>query len=357
MTAIDTTPTEAEVEEFVGKVLTDTSAWMTTTLAALGDRLGLWRLLATGPATSAELAERAAVDERYAREWLAAMTAGGYVVHDPATGSYTLPASHRPALADEGGPMFFGGVHQEIYGALGAIEQVTDAFRTGRGVPQSAYGPDFWQGLTRFTTSWFDNLLLQQWIPAMPEVEAALERGCELADVGCGQGRALVKLATAFPGSRFVGYDVYAPSLDAAREYAAEAGVTDRVRFELADASNGIPARYDVITTFDVVHDAVDPRGLLRAIRSALRPGGRYVCLDINASDRLEDNVGPLGALFYGMSVFYCMSVSLAGHGAGLGTCGFGERVATELCTAAGFSTVRRVPLDNPFNSLYEITA
>ncbi len=356
MTAIQASPDAAQVEAFVGKVLTDSSAWLVTTLAMIGDRLGLWQSLAEGPATSIELAARAGIDERYCREWLCAMTAHSYLHHDPRSGRFTLPPEHAPALADEGGPMFFGGIHQEMLGLVTAIEPLIEVFRRGGGVPASAYGPNFWEGMTRFTANWFDNLLLPTWVPAMPEVEAALERGADVADIGCGQGRAIVKLAQAFPAGRYVGYDLHEPNLEAARAHATASRVDDRVRFELRDVSTGLPATYDVITSFDVVHDAVDPRGMLSSIHGALRPGGRYVCLDINASHRLADNTGPLGAMFYGFSVLYCMTVSLAQHGAGLGTCGFNAHTVSELCTQVGFSVVRRVPLDNPFNNLYEIS-
>ena len=228
------------------------------------------------------------------------------------------------------------------------------AFRSGGGVSQSQYNEMMWDGLERFTSTWFENLLLQQWIPAMPDVKAQLERGCDVADVGCGRGRGLIKLAQAFPRSRYVGYDNFGPTVARATANAREAGVSDRVRFEERDVSKGLPAQFDVITTFDVVHDAVDPLQLLQSIRRALRPGGVYVCLDINCSDKLEENANPFGAMFHGVSVFYCMTTSLANNGAGLGTLGFHEAKVRELCEKAGFSSVRRVPLENPFNNLYE---
>lgn len=344
-------------EAFVGRVLQDTSGASSTILAALGDRLGLFRALdAGGPATSPELAARAGIDERYAREWLAAMTSAGYLEHDPRSERFALPPEHAPALAQEGGPFFFGGVHQMLTGMVGPLPRLAQAFREGGGVPQSAYSHDMWEGLERFTQAWFDNLLLPVWIPAMPRVGAALARGADVADVGCGHGRALVALAGAYPASRFTGFDAFGPAIDRARALADEAGVADRVRFEVLDASAGLPAPYDVVTTFDVVHDAVDPAGLLRAVRASLRPGGTYVCVDINCSDRLEENAGPLGALFFGFSIFYCMTTSLAGGGAGLGTCGFSEAVVRRLCDEAGFGSVRRLPLENPFNNVYEIT-
>lgn len=348
---------QEKVHDFVSKVLGDTSGLTTTILAALGDRLNLFKTLAAhGPATSADLAKAASVNERYAREWLGGMTSAGYVQYDPATRRFTLPPEHVPVLAEEAGPMYFGGAHQMLLGTFGVLDQLTTAFRQGGGVSQPAYSEDWWGGMERFTAGWFENLLLQQWIPAMPRVQEALERGADVADVGCNRGRALLKLARAFPRSRFVGYDVFEPAIGLATERAAAAGLADRIRFEQRDVSKGLPEQFDVVTTFDVIHDAVDPLGLLRTIRQALRPGGTYVCLDINCSDKLEENAGPLGALFHGFSVLYCMTTSLARGGAGLGTVGLPESKLKELATEAGFASVRRVPLENPFNNLYELT-
>ena len=245
-------------------------------------------------------------------------------------------------------------MYQMLPAFTSVFDQVLTAFRSGGGVSQSQYTDMMWDGLERFTSTWFENLLLQQWIPAMPDVKAHLERGCDVADVGCGRGRGLIKLAEAFPRSRYTGYDNFGPTVARATANARDAGVTDRVRFEERDVSKGLPAQFDVITTFDVVHDAVDPLQLLQSIRRALRPGGVYVCLDINCSDKLEENTNPLGAMFHGVSVFYCMTTSLANKGAGLGTLGFHEAKVRELCEKAGFSSIRRVPLENPFNNLYE---
>src|SRR5437588_10022049 len=300
---------QAKAQAFVGKVLADTAALAVTVMSSIGDRLGLFKILAQqGPATSEELAECAHVNERYAREWLSAMASAGYLEYDPAARRFTLPPEHVPVLAQEGGPVFFGGVQEEVVGLAGPVNQLMQAFRTGGGVPMEAYDPSAWEGLTRFTTGWFENLLVPVWLPAMPEVQAKLERGALVADVGCGQGKALIKLAQTFPQSRYVGYDNFAPSIEQAKANADAAGVADRVRFEHRDVSEGLPEQYDVITTFDVVHDAVDPLGLLRAMRQALRPDGRYVCVDVNASARLEENAGPVGAFMHGASLFYCMT-------------------------------------------------
>jgi 2-polyprenyl-3-methyl-5-hydroxy-6-metoxy-1,4-benzoquinol methylase len=345
----------ARQDEFVGKVVDQISGTMTTLLAAIGDRLGLFKNLAErGPATSADFASRTKLNERYLREWLGGMATAGYLNYDAATQRFSLPAEHAAVLAQESGPFFVGGMYEMLPAFTGVFDQVLTAFRKGGGVPQSQYSDMMWDGLERFTSTWFENLLLQQWIPAMPDVKAHLERGCDLADVGCGRGRAVIKLAQAFPRSRFVGYDNFGPTIERATTSAREAGVADRVRFEQRDISQGLPAQFDVITTFDVVHDAVDPLQLLRSIRGALGPGGVYVCLDINCSENLEENANPLGAMFHGVSVFYCLTTSLANNGAGLGTLGFHEPKVRELCMKAGFSSVRRVPLENPFNSLYE---
>ena len=349
-------PDPADVQEFAGRVMGDTTAWMVTTMSMIGDRLGLWRALAEeGPATSTQLAGRTGITERYAREWLASMAASGYLTYDPGTNQFGLPAAHAPVLATEG-PLFFGGWHQLLYGLTGILPKVMDAFRHGGGVPLSSYSTDWWQGLERFTSGWFDHQLLQAWLPAMPEVQAALERGADVADIGCGRGQALIRLAQAYPNGRYIGFDVHPGSIAAARANANAAGVAGIVSFECRDVSAGIPGDYDVITTFDVIHDAVDPEGMLQAIRGALRPGGRYVCLDINASHRVEDNTGPLAAYYYGVSVLFCLTTSLAQHGAGLGTCGFNEETARRMCAEAGFGAVHRVEVENPFNILYEIT-
>ena len=345
----------ARQEKFVGKVIEQISGTMTTLLGSVGDRLGLFKNLAEqGPATSAELASRTKLNERYLREWLGGMATAGYLNYDGPTKRFSLPAEHASVLAQENGPLFVGGIYQMLPAQTGVFEQVISAFRNGGGVSQSQYNDMMWDGLERCSSTWFENLLLQQWIPAMPDVKTLLERGCDVADVGCGRGRGIIKLAQAYPRPRYVGYDSFGPTIARATANAREAGVSDRVRFEERDVSKGLPAEFDVITTFDVVHDAVDPLQLLQSIRRALRPEGVYVCLDTNCSDKLEENANPLGAMFHGVSVFYCMTTSLANNGAGLGTLGFHEAKIRELCEKAEFSSVRRVPLDNPFNNLYE---
>lgn len=347
---------EAKAEAFMGKALGDFSATMTVTLCVIGDRLGLFRdLNQAGPATAAELATRTGVDERYALEWLRGMTSAGYLEHERSSGRFSLPPEHAPALAEEGGPMFIGGAHQMIPAAMGVLDELTERFRTGGGVTQDAYTPDFWAGMERFSTGWVDHMLMQQLMPQVPDLDAKLRAGAHCADIGCGAGAASIKLASEYPDTTHVGYDVSDAQLERARRNADQAGLGDRLRFEKIDAASGLPEKYDVITTFDVIHDAVDPLGLLKSIRAGLEDDGIYLCMDINCADDPADNEGPLATMFYGFSVLYCMTTSLAHGGAGLGTCGLPESKLRELCEQAGFSDLRRVPVDDPFNSSYEI--
>jgi 2-polyprenyl-3-methyl-5-hydroxy-6-metoxy-1,4-benzoquinol methylase len=327
-------------------------------MAGIGDRLGLFALLAANePQSSAELAGRTGLQERYLREWLAGMAAAGYLSYDPPSGRYAMPDAHVPVLADEAGVWFFGAAFFDFSTNYGeTFQQLLDAFRSGGGVAQEVYGEEVAASIDRFTAPWFEHRLVPEWIPAMPDVQALLEAGAILCDVGCGRGRALITLAEAFPQCQFVGIDAYQPAIRGARAKAQNAGVQDRVRFEVADAAAGLPGRFDVITTFDVIHDSADPRGILRAIHDALEPTGRYVCVDINWAENPEDNIGPLGTVLYGSSLAYCLPVSLASGGAGLGTLGLTPSRLNELARGAGFSHLRQVPIDDPFNNLYELT-
>ena len=352
-----TTIDPERVQTFAGKVLGDLAGTMATVLAILGDRLGLFAALADGgPATSAELAERAGVSERYAREWLHGLHASGYLEHDRHYGSFALPAEHAEVIATEGGPFFVAGGYQALSGELRVLDRLTEAFRSGGGVPQAAYPDETFEGMRRFSRPWYEHQLIQQWIPAVDGAHQKLQVGARYADVGCGAGHALIKLAQAYPRSSFVGYDAFQTAIDQAQNAAEHAQLSDRVRFELLDAADGIPERYDLISTFDVIHDAVDPGGLLRAIRRALEPDGSYLMLEMRCADDPSENTGPFGTLLYGISILYCMSTSLAHGGAGLGTCGCPPSKVQELCAEAGFSSVRQLPIDNPVNVLYEIT-
>jgi hypothetical protein len=359
MTAIASTPTDPQqIEAFAGRVVGDIAATMSTIFCALGDKLGLFSALASGgPATPAQLAERTATDERYVREWLHGLTAGGYLELDRATGLFSLPAAHAAVLADEGGVWFLGGGYQEVAGMLPVLGRIESAFREGGGVPQAAYADDAYDGMARFTRAWFDHRLNGDWLPALPDLQQRLQAGLRWADVGSGAGRAVIRLAELFPASTFVGYDAFPAQVERARRAAEAAGVGDRVRFEVADAAQGLPEKYDVISTFDVVHDAADPAGLVAGIRRSLTDDGTYLMLEINCADDPADNQGPVASVMYGFSVLYCMTTSLAQGGAGLGTCGCPPAVVGQLGHAAGFSAVRELEIGDPFNRLYELRA
>src|SRR4051812_38968461 len=240
-------------------------------MCALGDRLGLWKALAEGPATSAEVAARAGLNERYVREWLNGVASASLVERRDAD-RFALGDEAHAVFAEEGGEFFMGGTYQLIFGLLEAVEPLSEAFRTGEGIPQDTYSDDFWIGLERHNTPSVEHKLVQGWLAAMPEVRAKLESGVRMADVGCGNGRVLIKLAQEFPASEYVGFDLFPGSVERATELARAAGVSDRVSFRVLDGTQGVPEPFHVIGTFDVVHDTTDPLGLLRSIREALEP-------------------------------------------------------------------------------------
>jgi 2-polyprenyl-3-methyl-5-hydroxy-6-metoxy-1,4-benzoquinol methylase len=330
--------------EFMIRVVNDCSGAMVALLCELGDRLGLFRDLAeNGPATSEELAQRVGLNERYVREWLRGVHAAQYVEYDTEKRIYSLPEHHAPALAEEAGPLFIAPGFRMLAPLVAHVDAVADAFVNGGGVPQSAYDERWWSNMQRFTASWYEHHLVQEWVPSVPQAKAKLEDGAAAADVGCGGGRAVIKLAHAFPNSRFVGYDVVPEQIEIARSNAAEAGVEDRAKFEVLEVADGLPEKFDLVTTFDAVHEAVDPLAVFRAVREALKDDGTWLLSEMNCADRHEENVSPMHALFYGLSIFYCMTTVMSHGGEGLGTCGLPEAKVRELAREAGFSEVRRL--------------
>jgi SAM-dependent methyltransferase len=338
----------------MGRVMADMCGAMTALLAALGDRAGLFQALAAGPCTSDELAARAGVGERYAREWLRAVACSGYVTYDAAQDRYTLPIEHAVVLAFEQTPLAMGGGFQQLLAFSRALPMLAEALRFGGGVPQEHYGEDLLSGMERMSASWIDHLLVQHWIPAIPELEAKLREGVQVLDVGCGSGRALVCLARAFPRSRFVGVDGFAPALERARARADEAGVADRVKLrQLSVGTDDLGARFDVITAFDSLHDFVDLHAGLVSLREALERDGALLVIERAGSDKPQENFGPLGTILYGTSVFYNLPTSLSNGGAGLGTLGVVEPVLRAACKAAGLNNVTRLPVMQPMSALY----
>ena len=353
----DTTIDSARAETFAEKVMNDFAGSSACYLGAIGDALGLFTDLAEhGEATSAELASRTGLDERYLREWLAGVHAAGYVILDRASGRFELPAECVPVLAQEAGPLFLGPAFRDSVEKGETFDALLSAFRQGGGISMSEFPAQSRETLARMTAPWFEHALADDWIPRLPDVAAALEAGASVADIGCGRGAAVIRLATTYPRSRFIGYDLHPADIAYAIAAAKDAGIDDRVGFEVRDVTTGLPGDFDVITTFDVIHDAADPAGILRAIRTALAPAGRYVCVDINCAERPEDNIGPVATMLYAFSLNYCLTVSLAEGGTGLGTCGLSEPVLRRMADEAGFSGVRHIPVDDPFNTVYELT-
>ena len=350
-----------KVHAFAFKILGDVTAVQMGTLSAIADRLGLFdRLAEAGPVTSAEFAERAGINERYAREWLSAMACHGYIGYDDGTKRFAMTPEQAFCLVDRDSPFYLGSLFGMAPTTWANVDLLTDSFRRGGGVPQERFGTEFWCGFERFTRTGFRNNLVQEWIPALPEADAALRAGGSVADVGCGNGQALLFLAQGYPEATLVGYDNYAPAIEAANENARRAGLADRVRYEVCDVTQGIPGQYDLITTFDVVHDMPRPRPAMKEIAKALKPGGTYFVLEFNFFGDLQRNIDhPLGigAFGYSASTNYCMTQALAVGGEGTGTC-MGEEKARELAAEGGFTHFRRIDFpNNPFNLFYEIRA
>lgn len=343
-------------QKFLWRVVEDVGTGLRGALCYIGDKLGIFKAMAgAGPLTAEELALKTGLSERYIREWLGAMATAEYVEYDSATSKYLLPEEHAGPLGNEESPVFVGGFFQMLVPLVSVAPQVADAFRTGTGVSQSAYPPEFFAALERGTAPKFKHKLLKEWLPALPEVRARLESGGSALDVGCGSGMASITLARAFPQARIFGYDNHPGSIERARANAQAAGVADRVSFEVVDGTHLPAGQFDFISTFDVVHDAVDPPGLLTAIRKALAEGGTYLMLEMNASAKVEENMTPRGRMLYAISTLYCMTTSLAEGGPGIGAL-MGEPKARELAQAAGFTHFRRVAED-PFNVIYELKA
>ena len=326
-------------------------------LCFIGDRLGLFKAMKeSGPVTSAELAARTQLSERYLREWLNAMAAAHYVAYDATSRQYHLTPEYAMVLADEESPFFAGSYFQMVQSVMTVAPKVSESFRTGKGVSQADYPPWMFEASERNSFPRYKYKLIKKWIAAMPEVVERLKAGGTAVDVGCGGGRAAILIAQAFPKAHVFGYDLVAQSIERARRNAQAAGVADRITFEVRNGADLPESKFDLATTFDVVHDAVDPVGLMSAIRRALAPGGTYLVQEINVSSKPEENHRPLGKMVYSISTMYCMTTSLAHGGAGIGAA-MGEVKARELAEQAGFKHFRRLPIDDDFAVLYELKA
>jgi SAM-dependent methyltransferase len=345
---------DLKLQAFVGQAVSELGATLGAALVVIGDRLGLYKAMAdAGPLSSDELAARTGTAERYVREWLNAQAAGGYVTYDARTQRYTLPPEQAFALADEQSPMFLPGAFQGMVAAVLDAHQLTDAFRTGAGVGWHEHTPDLFEGTERFFRTSYQANLVSSWIPALEGVEAKLRAGATVADVGCGHGASTILLAQAYPASAFVGFDYHAPSIEQARARAAAAGVGDRVRFEVAAATEYPGQDYDLVACFNCLHDMGDPVGAARHVRASLDPAGTWLIVEPFAADRVEDNLNPVGRVYYGASTLICTPASLAQPvGAALGAQA-GQARLREVVSAAGFTRFR-CAAETPFNLILE---
>ncbi len=347
-------PDEQKLNEFLGAIAGELGTAASAVLVRIGDRLGLYQAMAgAGPLSSTELATRTDTAERYVREWLANQAAGGYLTYDPSTGRYELPEEHAMVLAQEDSPVLMQGGFGFVATFFADEDRIVEAFRTGAGVGWEEHDSNLSPSCARFFSPLYSGNLVGSWIPALDGVEDALVRGARVADVGCGYGHATLLLAQAFPNSTFVGFDSHDASIAEARKAAAHAGVTDRLQFEVADAKH-FPGSYDLVCSFDCLHDMGDPVGVARHVREALAPGGTWLIVEPMAGERIEDNFNPVGRMFYAGSVMLCTPSSLAQEvGLGLGN-QVGQQRLTELLGEAGFTRVRRAT-ETPFNRIFEV--
>jgi len=345
-----------KVRAFAGQILSDIGTAVQGALSYIGDKLGIFKAMAAvdAPVTVEELAGKTGLNPRYLREWLGAMTAARYVDYDPASGRYFLPPEHAAVLADENNPFFLGGFIQESVPMVSMAPRVAEDFRTGKGVPQTAYPAEMFEAIERTSAGIYKHQLIQRWLPAMPQVEAKLRAGGAALDVGCGSGRAAITIAKAFPDARVFGFDAHAGSIERARANAKAAGVGDRIKFEVVDCTQLPAHEFDFISTFDVVHDSADPLGLMTSIRNALVSDGTYLLVEMNVSPNVNENINPLGKLMYAASTLYCVTTSMAQGGVALGAL-MGEPKVRELSARAGFLSFRRLPVRDPFSALFEL--
>jgi SAM-dependent methyltransferase len=344
---------EARVEAFAGRLFELYTGGLLTFLVDIGHRTGLFAAAAAGPATSAELAARADLRERYVREWLGAMVTGGIVEHDPAAGTFRLPAEHAACLTGPGSANLAPFSRLDTHLAK-HVDAVARAFREGGGVPYAEFRPEFTDVMDGLGRGVFDELLVDAYVPLVPGLGERLAAGARVADVGCGTGHAMVLLAKAFPASTFVGYDLADDAIARARSEAAAAGLAN-ARFEVRDAARlEVEEPFDVVFVFDAVHDQAAPAAVLERIFAALAPGGTFVMVEPRVSSHLEGNIGnPQAPLLYAVSTLHCLTVSLAGGGAGLGAA-WGEELARAMLADAGFAevTVHEAPGD-PVNAVF----
>jgi SAM-dependent methyltransferase len=341
------------MHEFLGKVVGDFGASLSSSLAYIGQKLGLYKALAeAGPLTPAELAERTSTTERYVREWLVNQAAGGYVDYDAASGRYTLAPEQTVALTDETSPFYVGGGFFVVKAMNQALERIEDHFKNGGGMLWGEHHPDLFVGTERFFRPGYTAHLVATWIPALTGVQEKLNAGAKVADIGCGHGASTIIMAKAFPNSRFWGFDNHEASINNARKAAEEAGVSDRITFATSDARSVPNQAFDLVCFFDCLHDMGDPVGACKRAFEILADDGSALVVEPMAGNNIEENFNPIGRTFAGASTLCCTSNSLALDGPALGAVASEDEIR-ETVKSGGFTQFRRAS-ETPFNRVFE---
>lgn len=345
---------QQKVDEFAGQMLMDGSRMMLVPLAYIGDQLDLFESLhEAGPLTPEGFAEVTGLNARYLEEWLSAVASAGWVEYDTDEGTFALPPEHALFLVDEESPHYLAAFLEQARAMAQMADDMMECFRSGDGLTLEEHHPDMPRLIDRVGAPAFKNFLPQVWIgELLPDVDQRLREGARVADVGCGSGRALVEMARAYPDSTLEGFEPNEASAERARRCVREEGLEDRVTVHNSPASELETETYDLVTTFDVIHDLPEPQAVIDDLHAALKHGGTYLMQEINASEDLADMQGPLGTLLYSVSTMYCLTVSLAHDGAGIGTC-MGESLPREMCREAGFESFERLPFEHPFFVVY----
>ncbi len=342
-----------KLNSFIGQFVTDLGAAVHSGMVVIGEKLGLYKALASGEMTSVELAARTKTDERYLREWLASQAAGGYITYDGRTNKFSLSEEQAFALANEDSPAYLPGAFELALGSLAAVPRIADSFRTGAGMGWHEHQDGVFHGCEKFFRPGYAANLVSSWIPALDGVREKLEAGARVADVGCGKGASTLLLAKAFPKSEFFGFDYHDKSIEAARESAKRNGVSDRVTFEVAKAKDFPGKQYDFVAVFDCLHDMGDPIGAAAHVRQSLAKNGTWMIVEPFANDDLKDNLNPVGRVYYSFSTLLCTPCSRSQE---VGLClgaQAGEARIRDVVSAAGFTRFRRAT-ETPFNIVYE---
>jgi SAM-dependent methyltransferase len=342
-----------KLNAFIGQFVVDLGASVHAGMVVIGEKLGLYKSLAEGPVSSAQLAVKTNTDERYLREWLSSQAAGGYISYDEKTNKFSLTEEQIFTLADEHSPAYLPGAFQLALGSLAAVPRIMDAFRTGSGMGWHEHADDVFHGCEKFFRPGYAANLVSSWIPALDDVKGKLEAGAKIADVGCGKGASTLLLARAYPKSRFYGFDSHSESIRAAREGAMRERLSNQASFDVAKAKDFSGENYDLVAMFDCLHDMGDPRGAAEHVLESLAPNGTWMIVEPFANDELKDNLNPVGRVYYSFSTLLCTPCSRSQE---VGLClgaQAGEARIREVVTSAGFSRFRRAA-ETPFNIVYE---